>query len=161
VLLVHRPTLSAFLFEDDLGWILHGRTSSVVSVFDPRGLTGRYLYLPGVGFALALGTLVPNAAARAAPMCLRLVTSAAVAFIAWRFAFFGYKTARDCRARTLPYETYVERSREQHRSPAPGALIEVPAPRADEPPARFLEDLLRVAYDDPTLRVVVEGQGRP
>ena len=123
------------------------------------GLTGRYLYLPGVGFALALGSLMPDLRARST--WLRVAAAVIVALVAGRFAVFGSKTARDYSARTLPYRNYVERSRERHPSLAPGAAIEVPAPADDEPGAGILESLLRVAYDDPTLRVVVAERATP
>jgi protein O-mannosyl-transferase len=117
------------------------------------GLTGRYLYLPGAGFALALGSLVPRGEGR--PKWVRAAAAIVVTAVAVRFAVFGAKTARDYRARTASYRAYVERSRARYPLLARGAVIEVPAPAPDEPGAGILESLLRLAYDDPTLRVMV------
>ena len=107
---------------------------------------------------LALGSLVPDL--RAKSITLRWGVAAVVALVALRFAVFGYKSARDHSARTLPYRRYVQRALARRPFLPRGAVIAVPAPAGDEPGAGILEDLLRVAYDDPTLRVRV-AKGPP
>jgi len=119
------------------------------------GLTDRYLYLPGVGFALALGSMVPDLQTKMASTPLRLATTLVVVFLTCRFAFFGLKTARDQRSRTLVYRAYVERFLERHPSAKMEGTIEIPAPRSDEPPPRVIKNLLRLACDDPSLQIVV------
>lgn len=125
------------------------------------GLASRYLYLPGVGFALALGSMVPDPQTRMTSTLLRLTTTLVVMFLACRFAFFGLKTAQDYRSRTLVYRAYVERFLERHPFAKAEGAIEVPAPRGDEPPPRVIQNLLRLACDDPSLQVVVREQKSP
>jgi hypothetical protein len=123
------------------------------------GLTGRYLYLPGVGLAVALAALVPDLAERS-PV-VRIVCAVVVVALAGRFAAFARRTARDHSARTRAYVAYVERTRAAHPTLERGALLTVPAPTRDQPAAGYIESLLRIAYDDPTLRVVLEGAPEP
>lgn len=123
--------------------------------FSTWGLTDRYLYLPGVGFALALGSVVPDLQTRMTSTPLRLATTLVIMFLTCRFAFFGLKTARDQRSRTLVYRAYVERFLARHPFAEAEGTIEIPAPRSDEPPPRVIKNLLRLACDDPSLQVVV------
>src|SRR5262245_50477100 len=55
VLSIHRPSLDAYLFEDDVGWVLEGRLSTLSTVFAVTGQTHFYRPIVALYFLIFAG----------------------------------------------------------------------------------------------------------
>ena len=117
--------------------------------------TNRYLYLPAIGFVLLTADLLQRLGrqrVRGRPAGI-VVAAVLCAVLAGRSAHYARKTARDVAARSEPYREYVAQSRALYPRPARGAVLVVPEPGPGGPARVYVEPLLRVTYEDPTLSV--------
>ena len=55
VLLIHRPSLDAYLFEDDVNWVLAGRVLTLPTVFAVTGQTHFYRPIVALYFLIFAG----------------------------------------------------------------------------------------------------------
>jgi hypothetical protein len=123
------------------------------------GVSLRYAYLPAVGFALLVAAVLRLAYEWMHPRWRRtaasVVTIVAVAFVL-RFAAFARKSVVEYAVPGTAYARYLSDIRRLHPQPARDATITVPAPRDRwiEPP--YIEEMLRLEYGNPGLKVVFE-----
>ena len=131
-------------------------------VFFTWGNTSRYLYLPGMGFAILLAEGVAwldRFMARWLGARWRLVvTSLVVAAVAIRFAVFASKTVKAFSNATEPYREYGADLRATHPTLPAGAVITIEPAQDEKLKQRYLEGLVQWEYRDPTLRVRVRGE---
>jgi 4-amino-4-deoxy-L-arabinose transferase-like glycosyltransferase len=142
-----------------IGWIF---VALLPFVFFTWGNTSRYLYLPGMGFAILLAegiAWLDRLMARWPGTRWRLVvTNLVVAAVAVRFAVFASKTVRAFANATQPYRAYAAEIRASHPTLPDGAVITI-EPAVDEKlKQRYLEGLVQWEYRNPTLHVRVRGE---
>jgi hypothetical protein len=125
------------------------------------GNVSRYAYLPAIGFSwmLAAALLGFHGWLASRPSAMRqatLVVGLIAATFIIRFAVFAVRGSRDEVFRIDGYREYAAAVMAAH--PAPGVDLHVPPPSSPFVDVRFAEVLLRWAYDNPRLRVVVDPQ---
>ncbi|MCU0241474.1 MAG: hypothetical protein MUF51_03520 [Vicinamibacteria bacterium] len=159
--LVLTGAIVAALFALRLSVLRMGLLFMVVTLmpysFFTWGGTVRYLYLPAVGFCLALAAgliLLRDALAHKWSSRVGALVMAVLAlFLIGRFASYGAKATRDFRAREAVYRKYADAFVRAHPQLAPGATVSLPSPRPGEPDDIYIEPLLRVVLKDSALRV--------
>lgn len=128
-------------------------------VFFTWGNTSRYVYTPAVGFAMLLAEgiewLDRLLARRMAPRVRLVGVAALIAFITIRFMAFAIHGAGNFTARTEPYRRFATELRAEHPELAAGSTVAID-PEVDATlQHRYLEALVRWAYRDPTINLVV------
>ena len=122
------------------------------------GNAGRYLYLPSIGFAMAMASVLTAGGDRLARRWTQrgaaLAVGAVTLLVAARFAVFAWRAIHaqvDWTATSASYVMQVEAFR-----PPPGAhTATVPAPPPALIDSMYVEPMLRWAWQDPGLTVTV------
>jgi hypothetical protein len=123
------------------------------------GVSLRYAYLPAVGFALLVAGALRLAYEWMLPRWHRAaawaVTIVAVAVVV-RFASFARKSVVEYAVPGTAYAHYLSEIKRLHPRPEWGATIAVPAPRDRWIEPMYIEEMLRLEYGNPGLKVVLE-----
>jgi hypothetical protein len=123
------------------------------------GVSLRYAYLPAVGFALLVAGALRLAYEWMYPRWYRaaawVVTLVAVVMVL-RFTAFARKSVVEYAVPGTAYARYLSDIRRLHPQPAQDATITVPAPRDRWIEPQYIEEMLRLEYGNPGLRVVIE-----
>jgi hypothetical protein len=125
------------------------------------GVSFRYAYLPAVGFALLVAGLVQLLHESlylrwraAATWMLAVIATAGVL----RFAVFTHKGVVGYADLGTAYARYLSEVRARYPQLARDATVIVPAPHDRWIDRRYIEELLRLEYDNPGLRVRFEDE---
>jgi hypothetical protein len=123
------------------------------------GNTSRYLYLPGMGFALLLaevvewlnGALVPHLQERNRRALVWLV----VAVLGVRFAVFASKGVTDFVEMAERYRRFLMAFRAEHPQVPAGSQISIDAKAEAALHLRYLQPMVQWEYRDPSITLVV------
>jgi len=118
------------------------------------GLSSRYHYLPGIGFAALSAELLwlARSALQRWPIGGTAAWWLATVFLTARFGVFATSNAQGFEQQRVPYDAYAAEIRRLHPTPPRGAHLEIPPP-PESVPKRYVEPLLRWTYQDSSLTV--------
>jgi hypothetical protein len=127
-------------------------------VFFRWGNTGRYLYLPAMGFSMLVADgvmqldrlLEPRLSAAQRMAVLALVATA----IAGRFALFAAANVRSFAERTEEYRRYITLFKQTHPDLPSHSRVPIDPGSGGEQRYRFLNALAQWEYRDPTIELI-------
>jgi hypothetical protein len=135
------------------GWIL-------IALMPPSlftwGLSSRYLYLPGVGFAILLAALfarLESAIRARGKRAAIIIATAAALLLGVRFAVFARTAVRNYESVGTIYRRVLLDARRTYPEPSPGATLVLQNPDPTLVEAAYVEAMLRLDYNRPDLRV--------
>jgi hypothetical protein len=132
-------------------------------VFFRWGNTGRYLYLPAMGFSMLvadgvmqLDRLLPSRLPRAQRTAVLALVAMA---IAGRFTLFAAANVKSFAERTEEYRRYITLFKQTHRELPSHSRVPIDPSTGDEQRYRFLNALAQWEYRDPTIELIPDWPG--